>query len=84
MLQVVLSALHDQFYAENLYANFGEIGANIKRLMEEYQEKAKSHQRLESIADMKNFVDSYPQFRKIAGAVAKHVTVRALLLKGLH
>lgn len=37
--------------------------------------KAKSHQKIESIADMKNFVDSYPQFKKLSGNVTKHVTV---------
>lgn len=43
--------------------NFGEIGQTIKDLMEEFQKKAKSHQKLESISDMKNFVEAYPQFK---------------------
>ncbi len=33
--------------------NFGEIGANIKQLMEEFQKKSKSQGKIESIADMK-------------------------------
>ncbi len=36
-----------------MYLNFGEIGANIKGLVDEYQEKSKSHAKIESIADMK-------------------------------
>jgi len=36
-----------------MYLNFGEIGANIKLLVEDYQEKSKSHAKVESIADMK-------------------------------
>ena len=36
-----------------MYLNFGEIGANIKSLVEDYQEKSKSHAKIESIADMK-------------------------------
>ena len=36
-----------------MYLNFGEIGANIKSLVEEYQAKSKSHTKVESIADMK-------------------------------
>uniref|UniRef100_A0A914Y5P9 Vacuolar protein sorting-associated protein 45 n=1 Tax=Panagrolaimus superbus TaxID=310955 RepID=A0A914Y5P9_9BILA len=70
---IVLSAQHDDFYAKNRYLNFGEIGQNIKSLMNDYQKKAQTHQQLESIADMKKFVDQYPQFKKIAGTVAKHV-----------
>ena len=43
--------------------NFGVIGQTIKTLMDEFQLKAKSHQKVESITDMKNFVESYPQFK---------------------
>lgn len=73
--EVVLSAEQDEFYANNLYSNFGEIGQTIKELMEEFQKKAKKHQKVESIADMKTFVETYPQFKKMSGTVAKHVTV---------
>lgn len=72
---LVLSAQHDDFYAQNMYLNFGEIGQNIKTLMSEYQRKAQMHQQLESINDMKKFVDQYPQFKKISGTVTKHVQV---------
>lgn len=73
--EVVLSAEHDEFYTNNLYLNFGEIGQTIKELMEEFQKKAKKHQKVESIADMKNFVETYPLFKKLSGTVSKHVTV---------
>ena len=36
-----------------MYANFGEIGTNIKELMDEFQTKSKSHEKIESISDMK-------------------------------
>ncbi|XP_022603135.1 vacuolar protein sorting-associated protein 45 isoform X2 [Seriola dumerili] len=53
--EVVLSAENDEFYANNLYLNFGEIGTNIKNLMEDFQRKRpKGQQRLESISDMKS------------------------------
>ena len=73
--EILLSAAEDEFYAANLYSNFGEIGQTIKVLMEEYQRKAQSHQKIESIADMKNFVENYPQFKKMSGTVSKHVTL---------
>ncbi|KAG8537899.1 hypothetical protein GDO81_023598 [Engystomops pustulosus] len=38
-----------------MYLNFGEIGTNIKNLMEDFQrKKPKEQQKLESITDMKN------------------------------
>ncbi|XP_075049463.1 vacuolar protein sorting-associated protein 45 [Mixophyes fleayi] len=74
--EVVLSAENDEFYANNMYLNFGEIGTNIKNLMEDFQKKKpKDQQKLESIADMKAFVENYPQFKKMSGTVSKHVTV---------
>ncbi|XP_043232259.1 vacuolar protein sorting-associated protein 45-like [Amphibalanus amphitrite] len=73
--EVVMSAEHDEFYAQNLFSNFGEIGQTIKSLMDEYQKKLQSQKKVESIADMKQFVEMYPQFKKMSGTVAKHVTV---------
>lgn len=73
--EVVLSAEHDEFYANNMYNNFGEIGTNIKDLMEDFQKKSQSTAKVESIADMKAFIENYPQFKKMSGTVAKHVAV---------
>ncbi|VDN19643.1 unnamed protein product [Cylicostephanus goldi] len=78
---MVLSELHDEFYAKNVSSNFGEIGQNIKVLMNEFQQKSQIHKNLESIADMKNFVEEYPQFKKISGTVSKHVTLMGELSK---
>jgi vacuolar protein sorting-associated protein 45 len=58
-----------------MYLNYGEIGANIKKLMDEFQSRTKGQQKVETIADMKNFIENYPQFRKMSGTVAKHVTL---------
>ncbi|GJQ67954.1 hypothetical protein Trydic_g16711 [Trypoxylus dichotomus] len=73
--EVVLSAEQDPFYAENMFMNYGEIGQNIKNLMDHFQSKAKGHKKIETISDMKNFVETYPQFKKLSGNVSKHVTV---------
>lgn len=73
--EVVLSSEHDEFYQKNKYLNFGEIAQNSKDLMEEFQKTVKSSQKLDSISDMKAFIENYPQFRKMSGTVTKHVTV---------
>ncbi|CDW56873.1 vacuolar protein sorting associated protein 45 [Trichuris trichiura] len=75
MREIILNPMQDDFYATNMYASFGEIAQNIKEMMDEFQKKAKTHQKLESIADMKIFVEQYPQFKRMSGAVAKHVTL---------
>ncbi|XP_017141766.1 vacuolar protein sorting-associated protein 45 [Drosophila miranda] len=72
---LVLSGDQDEFYGNNMYANYGEIGSTIKALMEEFQRKANDQKKVESIADMKNFIESYPQFKKMSGTVQKHLCV---------
>ena len=41
-----------------MYLNFGDIGANIKTMVDSFQEKQKSHAKIESIADMKVWADT--------------------------
>lgn len=43
--------------------------------MDTYQHKTKSNMNIESIADMKRFVEEYPEFRRLSGNVTKHVTL---------
>ncbi|CAL8083525.1 unnamed protein product [Orchesella dallaii] len=73
--EVVLSPEHDTFFADNLYADFGTVGQSLRQLVERFQEKAKSHQKVESIEDMKNFIEHYPHFKQMSGTVSKHVAV---------
>ncbi|KAI9172915.1 vacuolar protein sorting-associated protein 45 [Blastocladiella emersonii ATCC 22665] len=77
--QVVLSAHDDAFFAANMSANFGDLGFAIKHYLDEYQQRTASHATLESIADMKKFVDAYPEVRKLAGNVSKHVALTSEL-----
>lgn len=72
---IVMSACQDAFFEENLYSNFGELGINIQKYLEDYQQQTKSTAKIESIEDMQKFVDNYPEFRKLSGNVSKHVAV---------
>ena len=73
--EIVLSQDQDEFYQKNLYLNYGEICSNIKCLMEDFQQKTQQQKKIETIADMKAFIETYPQFRKMSGTVTKHVTL---------
>ena len=37
--------------------------------------KTQSQRKIETIADMKSFIETYPQFKKLSGTVTKHVTL---------
>lgn len=73
--EVVLSSEQDAFFKVNMYENFGDIGLNIKRMVDDFQQVAKSNQKIQTIEDMAKFVDNYPEYRKMHGNVSKHVTL---------
>jgi hypothetical protein len=73
--EIVLSQDQDPFFKKNMYQNFGDLGGNIKEYVEQYQVKTQNSMSIESIADMKRFVEDYPEFRKLSGNVSKHVTL---------
>ncbi|KEF58079.1 uncharacterized protein A1O9_06002 [Exophiala aquamarina CBS 119918] len=73
--EIVLSQDQDPFFKKNMYQNFGDLGGNIKDYVDQYQSRTKSTAQIESIADMKRFVEDYPEFRKLSGNVSKHVTL---------
>lgn len=79
MREVVLATHQDEFFKANLAANFGDLGINVKQMVDEYQVKHKSHQNIQSIEDMQKFVSNYPEFRKQQANVSKHVTVMSEL-----
>lgn len=73
--EIVLAQDQDPFFKKNMYQNFGDLGQNIKEYVEQYQVKTQSNMNIDSIADMKRFVEDYPEFRKLSGNVSKHVTL---------
>lgn len=47
--EVVLSSEQDAFFKANMYDNFGDIGMNIKTLVDDFQQVAKSNQNIQTI-----------------------------------
>lgn len=45
----MLSSEQDAFFKANMYENFGDIGTNIKRMVDEFQQIAKSNQKIQTI-----------------------------------
>ncbi|KAH7447578.1 hypothetical protein KP509_01G112400 [Ceratopteris richardii] len=73
--EVVLSSEQDSFFKANMHENFGDLGMNIKKMVDEFQQKAKSNQNIQTLEDMAKFVEHYPEYRKMHGNVSKHVTM---------
>lgn len=75
--EIVLSAEQDPFFARTLYDNFGDLGAHVKDYVTDYQARsnAPGRKKIDTIADMKRFVEEYPEFRRLGGNVSKHVAL---------
>lgn len=46
---MVLSSEQDVFFKANMYENFGDLGMNIKKMVDEFQQKAKSNQNIQTL-----------------------------------
>ena len=67
----------DAFFQGHHLDTFGDLGGALKDYVQEYQKKSlsQSPSTINSIADMKRFVEEYPAFRKLGGNVSKHVAL---------
>ena len=81
--EVVLSATQDTFFADNRHKNFGELGEEIQRLLQEYQQQTAQHNtsNLNSIEDMQAFMEKFPELRSQSHNVSKHVAIMGELAR---
>jgi len=75
--ELILTRQTDPFFEVNYLATFGELGGSLKEYVQSYQLRSASHQpsSINSITDMKRFVEEYPEFQKLGGNVSKHVAL---------
>lgn len=76
---IVLMADSDPFFAQNMFLNFGDLGGVVKAYVESYQSRTDSNKKMDTISDMKKFIEEYPEFRKLSGNVSKHVALMSEL-----
>ena len=71
----MLSSAQDDFFSKQMYNNYGDLGIEIKNLVDDFQEASKMNHNIQSIEDMQRFVENYPEFRAKQGNVSKHVAM---------
>jgi len=83
--EVVLSAQQDAFFRQNRHSNFGELGEAVKKMLDEYQRQTQSHNniktQLNSIEEMQQFMEKFPQIRSQSHTVSKHVAIMGELAR---
>ncbi|CDO69996.1 hypothetical protein BN946_scf184973.g6 [Trametes cinnabarina] len=75
--EITLTPNTDPFFAAHYLATFGDLGTALKNYVQSYQSHSLAHSpsSINSITDMKRFVEEYPEFRKLGGNVSKHVAL---------
>ncbi|KAI0916911.1 hypothetical protein AcW1_007765 [Taiwanofungus camphoratus] len=75
--EVTLTPSTDPFFSAHHLATFGDLGSALKAYVHSYQARsaAAAPTSLNSISDMKRFVEEYPEFRRLGGNVSKHVAI---------
>ncbi len=51
------------FFQGHHLATFGDLGGSLKAYVQSYQSRSAETQAINSISDMKKFVEEYPEFR---------------------
>ncbi|KAI6147090.1 Sec1-like protein [Pisolithus tinctorius] len=75
--EITLTTSTDPFFQAHHLATFGDLGTSLKNYVQSYQSRslAQSPSAINSISDMKRFVEEFPEFRKLGGNVSKHVAL---------
>jgi Sec1 family len=75
--EITLTTSTDPFFQAHHLATFGDLGTGLKSYVHSYQARSLAQQpsSINSITDMKRFVEEYPEFRKLGGNVSKHVAL---------
>eukprot|EP01117_Protostelium_nocturnum_P009005 TRINITY_DN3231_c0_g1_i8.p1 TRINITY_DN3231_c0_g1~~TRINITY_DN3231_c0_g1_i8.p1 ORF type:complete len:292 (-),score=35.91 TRINITY_DN3231_c0_g1_i8:413-1288(-) len=63
-----------------MYLNFGDLGLKVKEeLVDDYTTKTANNQKIESMDDIKRFVEQYSDYKRLGGHVTRHVTLMSEL-----
>ncbi len=81
--EVVLSVTEDDFFCRNIHSNFGELGEAIQKLLKDYQNQTQTANasNLNTIEDMQNFMEKFPELKSQSHVVSKHVALMGELAR---
>lgn len=79
--EMLISMENDPFFAENYYKNYGELGVTLKSSVESLKNATKSQAKVETMEDMKRFIDEYPETKRYASNLHNHVFLMSELTR---
>lgn len=79
-----LNVNEDEFYRDNLFANYGEVATNVKKFLEKVSQNQKTKIDIKNFDDMQMAMNSLPELRKESGNASKHVDLITELTKDIN
>ncbi|GMH43449.1 hypothetical protein BSKO_11371 [Bryopsis sp. KO-2023] len=73
--EVVFSALHDDFFRQHMYSNYGDLALAVKEMVETFKGEAEGNKQIQTIEDMRKFVMQYSDYSQKQRNVTKHVNI---------
>lgn len=71
--ELMISVENDGFFEENYFKNYGELGTTLKLAVENLKRVKLTQQKVETVEDMRKFIDEYPEAKRYASCVQNHV-----------
>jgi len=79
--EFVISQQNDNFFANHLTEDFGQLAESVRKELEEYSSVRKDKQKIDSIEAMQAVLDSMPELKRKSANISKHVTLTGEISK---
>lgn len=79
--EYVMNFDNDTFYGEQMFSPIWSVAESVQSLVEKYQKMTLQSSEFSSIADMKKFMQDYPEYKRLSQHINKHVALASELMK---
>lgn len=80
---IVLDERTDEFFAQNLFTGFGELGDAIKNLTQTVREQPTNVKDIKSLDELKQYIQSYPILHERQQLASKHANLSGEISKAI-
>lgn len=76
-----MNLIHDQFYKDNRFKNYGELANNLNTLMKKFSAQKDENKDLDNFEDMQRALHKMPEFKKQSANMKKHYSIVSEITK---
>ena len=76
-----MNVIHDQFYKDNRFKNYGELANNLNTLMKKFSAQKDENKDLDNFEDMQRALHKMPEFKKQSANMKKHYSIVSEITK---